>query len=130
MTDNAGTRPGNGDETFMILQMVQDGTISPDEGGRLLESLSRAARVAPPPPPPAPVKPRNVRIVVTNARGENEVDLNLPVALVETGLTVASKLVPGKLFDVPDIKQIVRSGFSGKLLDINHGTDRIVISIE
>ena len=43
MTDNSGARHGNKDEQFMILQMVQDGTISPDEGGRLMEAMARAA---------------------------------------------------------------------------------------
>ena len=130
MSDHSGTRPGNGDEQFVILQMVQDGTISADEGGRLLESMARASRVTPPPAPSPPPGPASIHILVTNQNGEREVDLNLPVALVDTGLTLASKLFPGRKFDIPDIRQIAKSGFKGKLLDINHGTDRIEISIK
>lgn len=128
--------PGNSrrelaDERFMILQMVQDGTISPDEGGRLLEAMARAERTAPVPEPPAPPKPaRTVHIMITNSKGEQEVDLNLPIALVEMGLNVVNKFAGDKLADVPNIRSIAKSGFTGKLLDINHGSDRIEISIE
>ena len=121
---------GNGDQQFMILQMVQDGTISPDEGGRLLEAMSRASRVAPPPAPPAPPKSSSVHILVTNNSGEKEIDLNLPVALVDTGIAVISKLFPNRKFEMPNIREIAKSGYTGKLLDINHGTDRIEISID
>lgn len=130
MSDHSGTRPGNGDEQFVILQMVQDGTISADEGGRLLEAMARASRVAQPPAPVAPPKVSTVHIVVTNQNGGRELDLNLPIALVDTGLTVFGKLFPSRKFEIPDIRQIANSGFTGKLLDINHGTDRIEISID
>lgn len=118
-------------ERFMILQMVQDGTISADEGSRLLESVDRLERTQPIPEPPAPpAPPRTVHIAVTNARGEREVDLNLPVALVEMGLKIVSKVAGDKLADIPNIRSIAQSGFSGKLMDINNGSDRIEISIE
>lgn len=130
MADNAGRRPGIGEEQFMILQMVQDGTISPDEGGRLMEAMARAARVTPPAPPAPPEKPRSVRVVVTNSRGEHEVDLNLPVGLVEMGLNIARRVAPGKVPDLPEIRSTIRSGYTGKLMDINNGNDRIEISIE
>ena len=130
MADNAGRRPGIGEEQFMILQMVQDGTISPDEGGRLMEAMARAARVTPPAPPAPPEKPRSVRVVVTNSRGEHEVDHNLPVGLVEMGLNIARRVAPGKVPDLPEIRSTIRSGYTGKLMDINNGNDRIEISIE
>lgn len=118
-------------ERFMILQMVQDGTISPDEGSRLLETVDRRERAKPAPEPPAAPKPaKTVHIVITNAKGEKEIDLNLPVALVDMGLNVASKFAGDKLADVPNIRKIAESGFTGKLLDINHKSDRIEISLD
>ncbi len=130
MTDRPGARPGNGDEQFMILQMVQDGTISPDEGGRLMEAMARAARVAPPPPPPALEPPRSVHILVTNSRGEQEVDLTLPLGLVEMGLNLANKLAPGRLPDLTEVRRSIRTGYAGKLMDIHNGNDRIEITIK
>lgn len=118
-------------ERFMILQMIQDGTISTDDGARLLEAMDRAERTQPIPEPPAPPKgPRTVHIVITNSKGEQEIDLNLPLALVDMGLNVASKFAGDKLAEVPNIRKIAESGFTGKLLDINHGSDRIEISLE
>ncbi len=130
MTDRSRPRPGIGDEQFMILQMVQDGTISPDEGGRLMEAMARASRVVAPPAPPAPPKAANVHILITNKRGEADVDLTLPVGVVDMGLKLASKFAPGKIPDLPEIRNSIRSGFTGKLLDIHNGTDRIEITIE
>ncbi len=119
------------DERFMILQMVQDGTISADEGSRLLESMDRIERTQSTPKPPAPPKPsRSVHIVITNANGDKEIDLNLPLALVDMGLSVISRFSGGRLAEVPNIREIARSGFTGKLLDINQGSDRIEITIE
>jgi hypothetical protein len=115
----------------MILQMVQDGTISPDEGGRLMEAMARAARInTPPPAPPAPPKATNVHILITNRRGEADVDLTLPIGVVDMGLKLASKFAPGRIPDLPEIRNSIRSGFTGKLLDIHNGTDRIEITIE
>lgn len=124
-------RPETENERFMILQMIQDGTISTDEGARLLEAMDRAERTQTIPVAPDPPKPAHtVHIEITNARGEKEIDLNLPVALVDMGLKVVSRFAGDKLADIPNIRQIAQSGFTGQLLDINHGSDRIRISIE
>jgi len=130
MSGSTGAGKGMESEQFIILQMVQDGTITPDEGARLLEAMSRAARVPSPPTPPAPPRAANVHILITNKKGEAEVDLTLPVAVVDMGLKLASKVAPGKIPDLPEIRNSIRSGFTGKLLDIHNGTDRIEITIE
>lgn len=134
------TPPGNArsemeNERFMILQMIQDGTVSTDEGIRLLEAMDRLerieARTTAAPEPPKPTNPaRSVHILVTNAKGQQEIDLNLPIALVDMGLTIASKFAGDRLADIPNIRTIAQSGFTGKLLDINHGSDRIEITLE
>lgn len=133
MTPPPGTRSELDNERFMILQMIQDGTVSTDEGIRLLEAMDRFERIEKTktvPDPPAPVKPsRSVNIQVTNSKGVREVDLNLPVALVDVGLNVISKVAGDRIAEVPNIRKIAESGFTGKLLDINHGSDRIEISI-
>lgn len=127
------TPPGGAmqNERFMILQMVQDGTVSADEGSRLLETVDRLERTQPVPKPPVPPKPaKTVHIVITNSKGEREIDLNLPLALVDMGLNIVSKFAGDKFAEVPNIRKIAESGFTGKLLDINQGSDRIEITLE
>lgn len=127
-------RPETENERFMILQMIQDGTVSTDEGIRLLESMDRLERKERtktiPEPPAAPKTVSTVHISVINSKGEKEIDLNLPLALVDVGLNVISKIAGDRIAEVPNIRKIAESGFTGKLLDINHGTDRIEISLE
>ncbi len=121
---------GLGPERFTILQMVQDGTITPDEGARLLEAMDRSERTAPAPPPPPPVAARNVRIRVTNKRGENDIDLVLPFGLVDAGLNIAHKIAPGKIPDISEIRRSVQQGYTGRLFNVDNGNDHIEISIE
>lgn len=117
-------------ERFTILQMVQDGTITPDEGARLLEAMDRAERMVSIPAPPAPPKTKDVRFIVTNANGQNEVDITLPYGLVEMGLNIANKVAPGRVPDTTEIRKSIQSGFTGSLLNIHNGNDRIEIIVQ
>lgn len=121
---------GVGDERFTILQMVQDGTITPEDGARLLEAMDRVERTTPLPPPPKPIAPRSVRVKITNAKGEHDVDLTLPFGLVDAGLNIANRVAPGKVPDLTEIRKSVQQGFTGKLINIDSGGDHIEISIE
>ncbi|MCA9833809.1 MAG: hypothetical protein KC435_07695 [Thermomicrobiales bacterium] len=118
------------DERFTILQMVQDGTITPDEGARLLEAMDRFERTAAPPPPPKPVGPRSVRIKITNKSGNEDIDLVLPFGLVTTGLNLANKVAPGKVPDFTEVRRSVEEGFIGKLINIDNDGNHIEISVE
>lgn len=118
------------DERFTILQMVQDGTITPDEGARLLEAMDRFERTAPPPPPPKPSGPRSVRVRITGNGGSNDIDLVLPFGLVDSGLAIARRVAPGKVPDFTEVRKSVEAGFVGKLINIDNGNDHIEISIE
>lgn len=121
---------GLSDERFTILQMVQDGTITPEEGARLLEAMDRIERTAVPSPPPKPIGPRNVHIKITSADGKDNVDLSLPFGLVDAGLNIARRIAPGKVPDTVEIRKSVEQGFTGKMLNFDSGTDHIEISIE
>lgn len=117
-------------ERFIILQMVQDGTVTPDEGARLLEAMDRAERTVPLPPVPASPRSKDVRFIVTNAKGQQEVDITLPYGLVEMGLNLANKVAPGRLPDTTEIRKSIDSGFTGTLLNVNNGNDRIEIIVQ
>lgn len=124
-------RPGEPrDERFIVLQMVQDGTITPDEGARLLESMDRAERTTVVSAGSGPTTSKEVRFVVTNASGQQEIDIVLPYGLVEFGLSVAQKIAPGRVPDTTEIRKSINAGFVGRLLNVSNGDDRIEIIVQ
>lgn len=130
MADNTGRPGGISAERLEVLRMVEAKTITPDEGARLLESLDRSdrrqART-----PTAPDGPRNVRIQVSESGKRNaDIDIVLPLGLVEMGLVMAQRFAPGRLPDAKAIRESIESGYVGTILDIHDGEDHIVIAIE
>jgi hypothetical protein len=130
MADNTGRPGGISAERLEVLRMVEAKTITPDEGARLLESLDRSdrrqARAA-----TVPNGPRNVRIQVSESGKRNaDIDIVLPLGLVEMGLVMAQRFAPGRLPDAKAIRESIESGYVGKILDIHDGEDHIVIAIE
>ena len=125
-----GAPEGISAERLEVLRMVEAKTITPDEGARLLESLDRSdrrqARM-----PPAPSGPRNVRIQVTESgKRQADIDIVLPLGLVEMGLVMAQRFAPGRIPDARSIRESIEAGYVGTLLDIQDGEDHIIISIE
>ena len=130
MANEAGAPAGISAERLEVLRMVEAKTITPDEGARLLESLDRSDRrqarsVA------IPEGPRNIRIQVTESgKRHADIDIVLPLGLVEMGLVMAQKFAPGRVPDARAIRASIKSGYVGKIVDIQDGEDHIVISIE
>lgn len=118
-------------ERLEVLRMVEARTITPDEGARLLESLDRSERQDTTNTPPVSKGPRNVRIQVTSSGQKNaNIDIVLPLGLAEMGLAMANRFAPGRVPDAPVIREAIRSGYVGKLIDVEDGDDHILISIE
>jgi hypothetical protein len=124
------------EERIKILQMIQDGKISPEDGAKLLEALNRSAGVLRPPLPPRPTGAivddgRYLRVRVTDTfTGKAKVSVNLPLSLVDAGIGIASNFVPG-VANV-DIMQAIRSGMTGKVIDVidEEDGDHVEIFVE
>ncbi|MEX2162368.1 MAG: hypothetical protein WD751_10710 [Anaerolineales bacterium] len=118
------------EERLKILQMIQDGKISPADGAKLLEALTRGASRAP--RGSAPVDDgRYVRIRVTDSfSGRSKVSVNLPLSMVSAGIGIAAKYVPG-VAEV-DLMEAIRSGMTGKVIDVTNedGGDHVEVFIE
>ena len=132
MANTPGAPEGISAERLEVLRMVEARTITPDEGARLLESLDRSdrrqART-----PSVPVGPRNVRIQVSDTgsgKRNADIDIVLPLGLVEMGLVMAQRFAPGRVPDARAIRESIESGYVGKIVDIQDGEDHIVIAIE
>jgi hypothetical protein len=119
------------EERLKILQMIQDGKISPDDGAKLLEALNRGAG-RPGSRTPIPVDDsRYVRIRVTDTfTGRAKVSVNLPLSLVSAGIGIAAKYVPG--VEEEYIRDAISSGMTGKVIDVidEQDGDHVEIFIE
>lgn len=118
------------EERLKILQMIQDGKISAGDGAKLLEALNKGASrghfVA------SAVglsgEARYMRVRVTDlATGKSKVSVNLPLSLVDAGLSIASNFVPS-VADA-DIMGAIKSGMTGKIIDVVDEEDQEQVEI-
>lgn len=118
------------EERIKILQMIQDGKISADDGAKLLEALNkgsksrgytrRTVRTG--------EGSRYLRVRVTDMdTGRSKVSVNLPLTLVDAGMSIASNFAPG--IANADIMDAIDSGMTGKVIDVTDEDDREHVEI-
>ena len=120
------------EERMMILRMVEEGKISPEEGARLLGALGEKEATGPAPAeqPAAAMNSRQFRVRVSNvATGKQKVTVNLPLSLVNFGLRF---IPPSADFDVQALRDAFNSGFTGRFVDVvdEEKGDHVEIFIE
>jgi hypothetical protein len=108
------------EERLKILQMIQDGKISAEDGAKLLSALSdtgrsRRARVV-----NRTGEARYMRVKVTDTfSGKTKVSVNLPLGLVDAGLNIAANFMPDMGVDAADeISAAITEGLTGKIVDV------------
>lgn len=114
------------EERMKILKMIEEGKLSPEEGTKLLAALSDKRPPAPPRPPGMPGGgPRWLRIRVTDTRtGKSKASVQIPLALVETGMKIGAHFAPEvEGVDMSNVMQAVRSGMTGKIIDVTDEED-------
>jgi hypothetical protein len=106
------------EERMRILRMIQEGKITAEEGAKLLAALSESRKD----PRSAAIPSRGVkgmmRVRVTDMlTGKAKVSVNLPLGLVDAGMSIASQYAPDVNFS--QIADAVRSGqLEGKIVDV------------
>ncbi len=122
------------EERMKILQMVQEGKITPEDAAQLLDAIN-AASAGPTPPrrPVSPVdplgsagpsvsgrRPRFLRVRVTDTdTGRPRVNVRLPIGMVSIGLKMGSKFAPQiEGLDADQLMQIIESGETGQIVDV------------
>jgi hypothetical protein len=132
------------DELAIVLRLVADGRLSPDDAAPLIEALNRASddaaplarpsaapaeagRPPSPPPPPSVNDPRQLRIRVSE-RGRQVVNLRIPLTFADTAL----RMVPGLSVEQGDrIRAAIAGKTMGPILDVeDEDGDGVVISME
>ena len=107
------------EERIKILEMVQQGKISADEGAKLLAALGDAPRTR---RMVSTGDPRWMRVRVTDTfSGKSKVSVNLPLSLVDAGLNIASSFVPD--IGIDEIGDAIRQGLTGKIVDVVDDVD-------
>jgi len=116
------------EERLKILKMIQDGTITAEEGAKLLKALAASSQ-----------KPRRrtaavqaggarwLKVRVTDmSSGKAKVNVNLPLKLVDAGINIAAQFVPQEM-DLEGIMAAVNEAISdnlmGKIVDVVDGED-------
>ena len=105
------------EERMRILQMIQEGKVSADEGARLLQALGTARDNAAKSTAP---DPRTLRVRITDlSTNKVKVNVTIPMGLVNVGLKLGARFTPASTeINYDEIKEAIRSGFSGQLVDV------------
>ena len=110
------------EERMRILRMIQEGKITADEGAKLLAALRESRKEARPNTGMVFSGNRSgkgmLRVRVTDmVTGKAKVSVNLPVGLVDAGMSIASQYAPDVNFS--QIADAIRSGqMEGKIVDV------------
>jgi hypothetical protein len=118
------------EERLKILQMIQEGKLTPEQGMALLDTLgdSSGKKAAPLPPmaqdPTVPLGagkgPRWVRVRVTDTNtGKTRVNIRLPVTVVTAGFKLGARFSPEvEGLDNNQLMELIRAGEVGKIVDV------------
>jgi len=105
------------EERMRILKMIQEGKITAEEGAKLLSALRESRKET----RATAVSRTNkgwLRVRVTDmATGRTKVNVNLPLGLVDAGMSIATQFAPN--IDFEQIANAIRSGdMEGKIVDV------------
>jgi hypothetical protein len=123
------------EERMQILKMVAEGTISAEDGAKLLAALEPKKK-GPETPMGAggPSEPRWFRVRVTDLEsGKNKVSVNLPMSLVDVGTRMGARFAPElEDLDFHDIIDQIKHGAQGKIIEVEdaEGGERVEIYVE
>lgn len=110
------------EERKLILRMIEEGTISAEEGTRLLGALNEPVDEADPAQQAAePANGRFIRIRVTDlVTGRQKVNVSVPLGL----LNFIWRFVPEDAgVDVQELRKTIDSGFTGRLVEVEDVDD-------
>jgi hypothetical protein len=123
------------EERMQILKMVAEGTITAEDGAKLLAALEpRTTKKEAQGATSSPSQPRWFRVRVTDLEtGKDKVSVNLPMSLVEVGTRMGARFAPElEGMDFHDIIDQIKAGAQGKLIEVEDAEDgeRVEIYVE
>ena len=124
------------EERMRVLKMIEEGKITAKEGARLLGALGKsdeqARRQRGTAEAGAEGGGRWLRLRVSDTRsGKTRVNLTIPIGLVNMGLAVGARFVPDVAeLDVEEIRDALRSGLNGKILEVRDEEELVEIFVD
>jgi len=115
------------EERIRILEMIQSGQITVEEGNRLLEALKGEGRAEGP-----GKEPQQLRIRISDLEtGQQKADIRMPWSLVNVGLNLGARFAREEI-EAQDFFEAVRAGAKGKIMDVvdEEASERVEIFVE
>lgn len=116
------------DEKLQILKMIEEGKITSEEGIKLLEALDDTPNTI----PVETNKAKWIKIKVFEPEDKTNVDVTIPVSLIDIAMKIANKVSPDfnkyglSENDISGIFDSIKSGASGKIVDIKSESGEVV----
>lgn len=107
-------------ERLQILQMIEDGKVTPDQGASLLAALEAPRRQEKQSAFADKAGPSWFRIRVTDlVTGKSRASVSIPIGLMDWGLKIGAQFAP-EVSDVNmnQLREVLRSGMDGKIIDV------------
>jgi hypothetical protein len=111
------------DEKLQILRMIEEGKITSEEGIELLDALNETKNNY-----MENQKSKWLKVRIVEPKGNNKVNVTIPVALIDVGIKIAGKVAPNFVpelkesglneNDINELFEAIKNGASGKLVDI------------
>lgn len=124
------------EERMRVLKLIEDGKVSAEEGARLLAALGKSDKQARRQRETADYSADRerqwLRLRVSDIRsGKTRVNMTIPLGLVNMGLAVGARFVPEVAeLDVEAIRNALRSGLHGKILEVRDEMELVEIFVE
>lgn len=122
------------EERLKILQMIENGKISADEGARLIAALGKRDERKVQTGSSISSSARWLRVRVTDTiTGHSKVSVNIPISLVNVGFKMGARFAPElEESEYAQIVDAIRSGATGKIIDVLDEEDgeRVEIFVE
>ena len=120
------------EERMQILKMIEDGTITADQGANLIAALEEGAAKSEQITPGGQARWMRVRVTDLNT-GRAKVNINLPIGLVSAGMKVGARFAPVMQdIDLDEIVRAIKEGAQGQIVEVEDEEDneRVQIYIE
>lgn len=111
------------EEQIKILKMIEEGTITAEEGNKLLSTIEERSEKLDVENEKTNAKWLRVKVLSNENGGKSKVNVNVPIALVETGLKIGRSFDKDleesmKDIDIQEILELIRSGAQGKIVEV------------